>query len=69
MTRKNKCIVAVLLLLCVALIVTPVFALRGASFGGSDDAGSVKVAEITGEEYVEEEYIEVPSEEETEILD
>ena len=30
MTRKNKCIVAVLLLLCVALIVTPVFALRGA---------------------------------------
>ena len=51
MTRKNKCIVAVLLLLCVALIVTPVFALRGASFGGSDDAGSVKVAEITGEEY------------------
>ena len=51
MTRKNKCIVAVLLLLCVALIVTPVFALRGASFGGSDDAGCVKVAEITGEEY------------------
>ena len=51
MTKKNKAIVAVLLLLCVVLVVTPVFALRGAEFGGSDDAGSVKVAEITGEEY------------------
>ena len=51
MTKKNKAIVIVLLLLCVALIVTPVLALRGAEFGGSDDAGSVKVAEITGEEY------------------
>ena len=41
MTKKNKAIVIVLLLLCVALIVTPVLALRGAEFGGSDDAGSV----------------------------
>ena len=47
----TKAALAVLLLLCVALIVTPVFALRGASFGGSDDAGSVKVAGITGEQY------------------
>ena len=51
MTKKNKAIVVVLLLLCVVLIVSPVLALRGAEFGGSDDAGSVKVAEITGEEY------------------
>ena len=49
MTKKNKAIVVVLLLLCVVLIVSPVLALRGAEFGGSDDAGSVKVAEITGE--------------------
>ena len=27
------------------------FALRGAEFGGSDDAGGIKVAEITGEDY------------------
>ena len=51
MSRKNKIIVVVLLLLCVLLVAAPLFALRGASFGGSDDAGSVKVAEITGEEY------------------
>ena len=51
MTRKNKSLLIVLLLLCVVLVVGPVFALRGAEFGGSDDAGSIKVAEITGEDY------------------
>ena len=51
MTKKDRTLVVVLLLLCVVLIVTPVLALRGAEFGGSDDAGSEKVAEITGEEY------------------
>ena len=51
MTRKNKSLLIVLLLLCGVLVVGPVFALRGAEFGGSDDAGSIKVAEITGEDY------------------
>ena len=51
MTRKNKWMIVVLLVLCAALIVTPVLARRGAAFGGSDDAGSVKVSEITGEAY------------------
>lgn len=51
MTKKDRALMIVLLLLCVVLIVTPVLALRGAEFGGSDDAGSEKVAEITGEEY------------------
>ena len=29
----------------------PLFALKGAELGGSDDAGSVKVEEVTGKEY------------------
>ncbi len=49
MTR-NKKIVLVSLLVVVILIVGPLLALKGASFGGSDDAGSVKVEEITGGE-------------------
>ena len=51
MTKRNKILVAVLLLFCVLLAAAPVLTLRGAAFGGSDDAGSVKVSEITGEEY------------------
>lgn len=51
MTKKDRALMIVLLLLCVVLIVTPVLALRGAEFGGSDDAGSEKVAGITGEAY------------------
>ena len=51
MTRKNKSLLIVLLLLCVVLVVGPVFALRGAEFGGSDDAGSVMVEEVTGQPY------------------
>ena len=51
MSKRNKKIVAVLLVLCLVLVVAPVLALRGAEFGGSDDAGSDKVAEITGTAY------------------
>ena len=51
MTKQNKKTIVVLLLLSVLLIVAPVLALRGAEFGGSDDAGSVMVEEVTGEAY------------------
>lgn len=51
MTKHNKAIIGVLILLCIVLIVTPILALRGAEFSGSDDAGSDKVAEVTGVEY------------------
>lgn len=51
MTKSNKKTVAVLLILSVLLIVVPVIALRGAEFGGSDDAGSVMVEEVTGQAY------------------
>jgi cobalt/nickel transport protein len=51
MKKKDKIIFAVLIVvaLCIALI--PMFALKGAEFGGSDDAGSQMVSEIQGEEY------------------
>lgn len=46
---KNKKIVVTLLIVAALIIFVPLFALRGAEFGGSDDAGSVMVEEITGE--------------------
>ena len=46
---KNK--VIVLLIIAVLIAVVPLFALKGAEFGGSDDAGSGVVSEITGSEY------------------
>ncbi len=48
MTKNTKTVI--LLLVIAALIaVVPVAALRGAQFGGSDDAGSEMVEEIHGE--------------------
>lgn len=49
MKKKTK----VLLLLAIALLIAlvPLFALPGAVFGGSDDAGSEMVGEIIGGEY------------------
>ena len=49
MTKKNKKLVVVLLLVAVILVIAPVIALPGAEFGGSDDAGSVMVEEVTGQ--------------------
>lgn len=39
----------ILLILVTAIILLPLFALKGAEFGGSDDAGSTKIEEIQGE--------------------
>ena len=50
MSRNTK-IVLVSLLAVVVLALAPLFALKNAEFGGSDDAGSVKVEEVTGKEY------------------
>ena len=41
----------ILLIVAVLIAVIPFLALKGAEFGGSDDAGSVMVEEIKGEEY------------------
>lgn len=51
MTKKNKMIMAVLLLLVCLIAVLPLFAVKGAEFGGSDDAGSQMISEIHGTEY------------------
>lgn len=48
---KNKKTVILLLVIVVALIIFPLFLNKNASFGGSDDAGSVMVEEVLGEPY------------------
>jgi cobalt/nickel transport protein len=51
MTAKNKKIMAVLLILACLIAIIPLFAIKGAEFGGSDDAGSQMISEINGTEY------------------
>lgn len=46
--KKDTKIFIALLVVVAAFIVIPLFALKGAEFGGSDDAGSQKVEEIQG---------------------
>jgi len=46
---KNKVILLLIIAVLIALI--PLFTLKGAKFGGSDDAGSKVVSEITGTKY------------------
>ena len=48
---KNKKTVLILLVIAIAIAVIPLFTLKGAEFGGSDDAGSKVVSEIKGTEY------------------
>ena len=49
MENKNKKFTAALILAAILIAIIPVIALKGAEFGGSDDAGSVMVEEIRGE--------------------
>ncbi|WP_088224831.1 cobalt transport protein CbiN [Desulfosporosinus sp. FKB] len=48
---KSKRTVIILSLIALLIAVVPLFMLKGAEFGGSDDAGSKVVAEITGTDY------------------
>lgn len=48
MSKSNKKIVIILLLIAALMVFVPLFALKGAEFGGSDDAGSVMIEEISG---------------------
>ena len=48
---KTKKKVIILLIIAALIAIIPLFALKGAEFGGSDDAGSKVVSEITGTEY------------------
>ena len=47
----NTKTVLILLVIAALIAIVPLFARKGASFGGSDDAGSVMVEEVRGEEY------------------
>jgi cobalt/nickel transport protein len=46
--KKDFKIAVVCFIMVLILILVPLFALKGAEFGGSDDAGSEKIEEITG---------------------
>jgi cobalt/nickel transport protein len=48
---KTKKKVIILLALAVLIAIIPLLTLKGAEFGGSDDAGSKVVSSITGTEY------------------
>ncbi|MCD7825014.1 MAG: energy-coupling factor ABC transporter substrate-binding protein [Clostridiaceae bacterium] len=47
--KKDTKMIILLLILVVVIVVVPLFALQGAEFGGSDDAGSTKIEELQGE--------------------
>ena len=49
MAKRAKSAI-ILLILAILIAIVPLFVLRGAEFGGSDDAGSQMISEITGEE-------------------
>ncbi|MCI9118277.1 MAG: cobalt transporter [Flavonifractor sp.] len=49
--QSHKVLVVALLAAALLISLLPLFLLRGAEFGGSDDAGSQMVAEVTGREY------------------
>jgi len=49
--KKNTITVILIICLIVLIALVPLFMQRGAEFGGSDDAGSVMVEEVTGKEY------------------
>ena len=49
--KSNKKLVTILIIVSLLLIVVPFIAVKGAEIGGSDDAGSQMVNEVTGKEY------------------
>ena len=48
MSKDSKIVISLLVIVALMIII-PFLALRGAEFGGSDDAGSVMVEQIAGE--------------------
>lgn len=51
MSKNRKLAIVIMLIIACIIAILPLFMLKGAEFGGSDDAGSEMVAEIRGEEY------------------
>lgn len=48
---KNRTKTVIILTFTLLVVFLPLFLLKGAEFGGSDDAGSQMVQEVLGEEY------------------
>ena len=48
---KNTKTVLIMLVVVALIAIVPLFSLKDAEFGGSDDAGSQMISEIQGEEY------------------
>lgn len=49
MKSRDKKVIAAMLIAILLMIVIPLFVLKGAEFGGSDDAGSKVVEEVNAE--------------------
>lgn len=49
--KSNKKLVIILIIISLLLIIVPFITMKDAAFGGSDDAGSQMVNEVTGREY------------------
>lgn len=49
--KNDKKKIIILLLIAAFVAVVPLFALKNAEFGGSDDAGSVMISKIQGKKY------------------
>lgn len=47
--KKDKKLAIILIIAAILIAMVPLFALKGAEFGGSDDAGSQMIEEIHGE--------------------
>lgn len=50
-SNSKKILAIVLIVVAIAIALIPLFALKGAEFGGSDDAGSKMVEKVTGSTY------------------
>lgn len=51
MTATNKKTFIIVLIAAILIGIVPLFALKGAEFSGSDDAGSEMISEVQGSEY------------------
>lgn len=49
--KMNKKLAVVIICLTLLIALVPLFLLKGAEFGGSDDAGSQMIEEVTGAQY------------------
>ena len=48
--KKRSLTVIILIIISAFIALVPIFTQKGSEFGGSDDAGSEMISEITGEE-------------------